>query len=382
MRRFFPLPWRSGLVALWLGLLAAAAQAHKPSDSHLSLTVHGAQAEGRWDIALRDLEDAIGLDADGDGEIRWGELRARHADIVAHALPRLQASADGRPCRWLAGAQQVDRHTDGAYTVIPLTLHCEAPIRRLVLRYGLFAELDPQHRGLLQLQAAGAQRSAVFGPARAEQTFDLADADRWAQFIDYAREGVWHIWIGADHLLFLLSLLLPSALLWREGRWRPAPTLGPPVRDVVRTVTAFTVAHSITLALAVLGWVSLPSRAVESAIALSVLLAALNNLRPVYHGPLWRVAFAFGLLHGFGFAGVLGDLGLAPGALGLSLIGFNLGVEFGQLVVVAIVLPLVFSLRRTAVYRRVVHLGGSWLIAGLALVWLLERALDLPLLPA
>ncbi|UUX95742.1 HupE/UreJ family protein [Aquabacterium sp. J223] len=374
--------WLRPLAGLLLALAAAGALAHKASDSYLSLAVHGAQAEGRWDIALRDLEDAVGLDLDGDGDITWAELRARHADIVAHALPRLQASADGRPCRWQAGAQQVDRHTDGAYTVIPLTLHCDAPIQRLVLRYGLFAELDPQHRGLLQLQAAGVQRSAVFGPARPEQTFDLADADRWAQFVDYAREGVWHIWIGADHLLFLLSLLLPSALLWREGRWRPAPTLGAPVRDVVRTVTAFTVAHSITLALAVLGWVSLPSRVVESAIALSVLLAALNNLRPVVRGPLWRVAFAFGLLHGFGFAGVLGDLGLAPGALGLSLLGFNLGVEFGQLVVVAVVLPLAFSLRRTAFYRRVVHVGGSVLIALLALVWLLERSLDLRLLAA
>ena len=147
-------------------------------------------------------------------------------------------------------------------------------------------------------------------------------------------------------------------------------------------VTAFTVAHSITLSLAALGIVSLPSRWVESAIALSVVLAALNNVFPVVAHGRWIAAFAFGLLHGFGFAGALQDLGLPAGSLALSLAGFNIGVELGQLAIVAAFLPLAFALRKTWSYRRLVLAGGSTAIAAVATVWFAERAFDVPLFAA
>jgi hypothetical protein len=150
---------------------------------------------------------------------------------------------------------------------------------------------------------------------------------------------------------------------------------------VVRVVTAFTLAHSLTLTLASLGMLALPSRLVESAIAASVILAALNNLRPLYQRGRVLFAFGFGLLHGFGFASVLAELGLPQGALLLSLVGFNLGVELGQLAIVAVFLPLAWLLRKGLFYRRVVMLGGSAVIALVAAVWLLERALDLQLAP-
>ena len=156
--------------------------------------------------------------------------------------------------------------------------------------------------------------------------------------------------------------------------------LRPALIDVLKIVTAFTVAHSITLTLAVLGWVSLPTRLVESAIAVTVLLAALNNVFPLMRERRWLAAFGFGLIHGFGFAGALKDLGLPPGALGLSLFGFNLGVEIGQLTLVAIFFPLAFRLRFTAFYRRGVLRVGSVAIAILALIWLMERAFNLRLL--
>ena len=126
--------------------------------------------------------------------------------------------------------------------------------------------------------------------------------------------------------------------------------------------------------------IELPSRWVESAIAASVVLAALNNVWPVFHSRRWMVAFAFGLIHGFGFASVLTDLGLPREALALALVGFNLGVEAGQLAIVAVFLPLAFALRRTAFYRRAVMLGGSLLIALLAAVWLIERAFNMKLI--
>ncbi len=371
-------------LAVFLGLVGAwlpGAQAHKPSDSYLSLTVAERAISGRWDIALRDLDFAIGLDADGNGEIDWGEVRSRHADIAAYALARLAVSADGAACRIEAGAQQIDEHTDGAYTVLPLTLRCDsAKPATLAVDYRLFADLDPQHRGLLNLQAQGSARSAVLGPQAPLQNFELKAPNRWAQFVDYVREGVWHIWIGFDHILFLLSLLLPAVLLWQARRWQPVDSFRAAFVDVFKIVTAFTLAHSITLSLATLGVVELPTRWVESAIAASVVLAALNNLRPLVHGRRWMVAFAFGLVHGFGFASVLADLGLPQGALVLALVGFNIGVELGQLAIVAIFLPLAFALRRTAFYRRVVMVGGSLVIAALAAAWLAERLFEIELI--
>jgi HupE / UreJ protein len=379
---------KRALAALLLACLALVpVHAHKPSDSYLTIGVADAGRRdgisGRWDIALRDLDFALGLDADGDGAITWGEVRARHLEIAAYALARLAVRSGGpeaAPCTVEAGAQQIDDHTDGAYTVLPLAIRCAAAPTSLTLAYSLFADLDPQHRGLLNLQAGGSTRSAVFGPDAATQTFDLQAVSRWRQFVDYAREGVWHIWIGFDHILFLLSLLLPAVLRWQARRWHPAETFREAFVDVFKIVTAFTVAHSITLSLAALGLVTLPSRWVESAIAASVVLAALNNVFPLVHGRRWTVAFAFGLVHGFGFASVLADLGLPRDALVLALVGFNLGVEAGQLAIVAAFLPLAFALRRTAVYRKAVMIGGSLVIAALAGVWLVERALEIRLI--
>ena len=373
------------LLALVLALVVnAPAQAHKPSDSYLTITLADDAITGRWDIALRDLDFAIGLDADGDGAITWGEVRARHVEIAAYALARLAVhvdGADGPKCTVEVGAQAIDDHTDGSYSVLPLTVRCPKLPKRLTIDYRLFADLDPQHRGLLYLQAGGVARSAVLGPQAPVQSFDLKEASRLAQFFDYLRDGVWHIWIGFDHILFLLSLLLPAVLVWGGRQWRAAETFGAAFWSVVRVVTAFTAAHSITLTLATLGYVSLPSRWVESAIAASVVLAALNNVWPVFHGRRWMVAFGFGLIHGFGFASVLVDLGLPRDALALALVGFNLGVECGQLAIVAVFLPLAFSLRRSWFYRRLVMIGGSLVIAVLAAVWLCERLFMFKVLP-
>ena len=371
-----------GAALLGLALTTSASWAHKPSDSYLTLGVAGGRLSGSWDIALRDLDFAIGLDADGDGRITWGELRARHTDIAAYAAARLQLQADGQACQLSLGEQRVDEHTDGAYSVLPLQLDCPvAAAQSLTLAYSLFADIDPQHRGLLKLTVDGATRTAILGPQAPLQRFELAHASRWTQLIDYGREGVWHIWIGFDHILFLLSLLLPAVGLWAGRRWRPVDRFSQAFWDVLRIVTGFTVAHSITLSLAALGLVSLPSRLVESSIAASVVLAALNNVWPLFQGRRWMVAFGFGLLHGFGFASVLIDLGLPQGALALALLGFNLGVELGQLAIVAVFVPLAFALRHSGFYRHAVLTGGSLLIALLAALWFVERAFELKLMP-
>jgi len=369
------------LGALLLALATGLVHAHKPSDSYLTLHADGATLSGQWDIALRDLEFAIGLDANGDGAITWGELRARHADVAAYALARLTVKADDRPCRLAPAAHLVDEHSDGAYAVLRFEARCEArSYRALAIEYRLFFDLDPTHRGLLRIEHPGGTAAGVLGPDRPRFGLQLGAVSRLAQFLDYGREGVWHIWIGFDHVLFLLSLLLPAVLAASGRAWRPVAGFGPAFWDVFKVVTSFTVAHSITLSIAALGVVELPSRLVESAIALSVTLAALNNLWPLVYRRRWVVAFGFGLVHGFGFASVLADLGLPQDALLVALVGFNLGVEVGQLAIVSAFLPLAYALRATWFYRRVVFAGGSAAIVLLAGVWLVERALDLKLL--
>jgi len=368
------------IVTLLLAFFAAAAFAHKASDSYLTLERNGAEIRGQWDIALRDLDAAITLDANGDGEITWGEVRAKGAAIRGYALSRLGLASSGAACPLHAGDVLIDEHSDGAYAVLRLGAQCPEADGLIAVDYRLLFDVDPTHRGLLQYIDRERNDSVIFATGARAQTLGAGTA--WQQLLAYVREGMWHIWLGFDHILFLLSLLLPAVLSRRDGAWRPAESFRAAFWDVARVVTAFTLAHSITLSLAALEVVALPSRWVESAIALSVVLAAINNVFPLVSHGRWLAAFAFGLIHGFGFAGALRDLGLPSGSLALSLFGFNVGVELGQLAIVAVFLPLAFRLRGTWTYRSVVLAGGSAAIAAIAGVWLVERAFNVTILSA
>jgi hypothetical protein len=369
------------VAALLLLGLAGVASAHKPSDSYLTLSTLSGESTvaGQWDIALRDLDLALDLDADRDGAITWREVRTRERDLFGYALGRLKLGNGATPCRSTPGELLVDDHSDGAYAVLRFSAQCTAPVRQLSVDYRLLFDLDASHRGLLRLDIDGASRSAVMSPDQALQRFDLAKTSRFATFAQFAGDGMHHIWIGYDHMLFLISLLLPAVLVRRSGVWRPVASLRSALLGVLAVVTAFTLSHSITLTLAALDVIGLPSRLVESGIALSVLLASLNNIWPIVTRRGWVLAFCFGLVHGFGFASVLGDLGLPRAALALALAGFNVGVEIGQLAVVLAVVPLIYVLRNARFYRPGILIGGSSAIALVAGIWFVGRALGLGL---
>ncbi|HEU0033854.1 MAG TPA: HupE/UreJ family protein [Kofleriaceae bacterium] len=363
------------LVSLVVVCTAATAWAHKPSDSHLRLRVDGTAVTGELAVAIRDLDAAIALDADGNGEITWGEARAATPRIERYVEDRLALASGGEPCALALGTAALTDLSDGAYWAQPITATCaHAPAQlapaqlapaQLTIEYRLLFDVDAQHRGLVHV---GHQTVIVREPARM-----IVPLDGGTSVLSFVREGIWHIWLGFDHVLFLICLILPAVFPRRGStrRWQPAESLRDVGREVLEIVTAFTLAHSITLVISAVGFVTLPSRFVETAIALSVVAAALNNLVRAIDAR-WAVAFALGLLHGFGFSSVLVDLGLPSSELVGSLIGFNVGVELGQAAIVVVLLPVLYLIRRTLAYQALLWVGSS-AVALLALTWSYQR---------
>lgn len=363
-----------------LGLAAAAwpSFAHKASDAYLQLVGRDGGIELRVDVALRDLDVALDLDADGDGRLTWGEVRRAWPAIEREVLAGVLVQG----CE-LAPAlgQALERRSDGAYAVLTLRSPCR-PAGEPVLRYTLFGAVDPTHRGLLRIDLDGkAPEVRVLDPTQPGQGDVSRPADRAAS-ASFVLEGIHHIVTGYDHVLFLLCLLLP-AVMRREGRtrWRPVDGLDRALWPVVGIVTAFTLAHSVTLALAALKWVSLPASFIEPAIAVTIVLAAVDNLWPIFHGRRALVTFVFGLVHGFGFAGVLGELNLPAATFVWALLQFNLGLELGQLGIVLLAVGLLYLLRGHRRYPAWVIAGGSTAALAVGVLWFVERTADVALLP-
>lgn len=360
------------LIAL---LLQNDTSAHTPSETYLSVQVDGTNLIARWDVALRDLHQGMGLDAARVSSIPAEELQQREEALALDVAAGFVVRANSNIVNLAV--------TD--YTTLPLN---DVQYARLIfagagdakriesvdINAAAVFRVDTNMHGLLRVEHGERVEAVAFNQHAPAHTFQLAGNDgrleRWMTFI---LEGVWHIWIGFDHILFLMALLLPAVLKREKREWRGVESLKPAFMNVLKIVTAFTVAHSVTLTLAALDLINLPTRFVESVIALSVAVAAANNVWPVMQGKNWVMAGGFGLIHGFGFASVLGDFGLAKTNLASALVGFNIGVELGQMVIVALFLPWAFALRGTSFYRKLIFTAGSMLITVLALFWMLER---------
>lgn len=364
------------LLLLWLAGIAHAQHAGQEArESSLSLSVDNASLRGEWKVALLDLDAALALDANRDGQFDWPEIENRREDIEDYLESHLRVLADGAD-----PGIRFDKLTFGTQHGEPFILSelsATAPdaIDSLDIDYTLLFEQRPEHRGNLKViwQGRGSHHAVITSPGGAN-VFTRATAASKG-FVELLQSGVWHIWIGYDHVLFLLVLLIPAVFQrTATGREAAADFSGPFAR-VVLIVSAFTVAHSITLTCAALQLIVLPSRLVESAIAISVVIAALVNLMPRTAGAtgVW-VAFGFGLLHGFGFANVLSEVDAEGEPLWRTLLGFNLGVEIGQLAIVAVFLPIAYLLRNTRFYRTGVLYGGSSAAALCAMFWFWQRA--------
>lgn len=366
------------LFLLALCVLPQVGWAHKPSDALLQVQLTEV-ITARWEVALRDLEISPGHLDDGDGQLHLQELRGKEHELFETFAAHVRFAAGGRACTLHPSPPiQVTEHSDGAYAALSATVSCPAP-GAFSLDYDYLFDADPQHRLIAHV---GTETHIL---SRSERSLRI-DVNAPAHSSQLFGSGLTHILEGTDHLLFLFALLLPAVLVQRKaGPAIAQATFRPVLGEVLRVVTAFTIAHSLTLSLAVLGLATLPARLVEPAIAASVVVAALANVRPArehgwFGGARWPIAYTLGLLHGYGFSSALDDAGLAGTDVFVPLLTFNLGVEAGQLAVVALVLPLLFLVRRWRHYESVILRGASVSIALIACAWFVERAFDVKLL--
>jgi hypothetical protein len=359
--------WNSILLFLSF-LTAASTQAHQNSIAFLYLEQTNATLKARWDIPLHDLTIALGFATNQNPEI--SEIRSHAVAIQDYAFKGVsirQGDSELKPV--LKNLLLQTRVTGQAVSLIwEAAIQTRGP---LTLKYDFQFESDSGHQCIVVYR----DRTAALSSNRRLFTFEAESQGH--SFVSFLREGILHIFTGIDHICFLLALMLPA--VWRRtaNGWQAVGSFRSALVSIAKIVTAFTVAHSITLALAALRIVVLPSALIESVIAFSVLVAALNNLWPLWTDRSWMVAFAFGLVHGFGFASALADLPATAASLAFSLAGFNIGVETGQLCIVVIFLPLAFVLRESWFYRWCAVRAGSIGIACVAAIWLVERAFQI-----
>jgi HupE/UreJ protein len=314
-------------------------------------------------IGNRDLYEAVGVDK--DRAVDRAEVERARDRLLAYVADRVHVKNGEADCPAQARDLDFADKVDGFFAVTRVDYVCKRTAADVTVEYDLFFDLDPMHQGLARIALPGQpERQHVFRGAartlRLAQPVSLVDNVR-----DYVLLGMEHIFTGYDHLAFLCGLLLvATAYGLRRG-----------LRYILGVVTAFTVAHSVTLIAAGLGWVRLPSRFVESAIALSIAYVAVENLAVRDPKHRWLLTFFFGLVHGFGFASVLAEIGLPPSGVIPSLVAFNVGVELGQLTVVCAVAPiLLWLVPRYGLSARVRTVGSALLLCA-STFWFFERIL-------
>ncbi len=364
---------------LLLGLLVLVAStgawAHKASDSFIYLDQSGESTTLRFDMALRDLALVVPLDRNGDRQVTGAELSGARGEITAYVENGLTLASDNGACLLQGQTWGLARHSDGPYAAASYRVSCPGDAVPTRLEYSLLFDMDPLHRALVQQTTAETEHLMVIGPQSPVLALGAAETGWLKTFTDFLYQGVIHLVLGYDHVLFLLVLVLPATMV-RAGQ-PVAPGTGRRLLELAGIVTAFTVAHSITLGLAALDILRPPITWVEIIIALSIALAALNLFWPVLGHKTWRLAFGFGLIHGFGFASVLGDLTSGTSQTVLALAGFNVGVELGQLVLLVLVFPLLLWLSRYRFYQRTAIPVVAVAVSAISLYWVAERAATL-----
>lgn len=376
-------------LALLLGSwLPPPAHAHAPEQSYIFLRMLEGGIEGYFEVTVADLNKALELGFPGDGSATAVDVESRLEPIVAYLLDKVSFAPNGTPSQIEITGHDLLTVSFAQFAVIKFRLSpVPESLQYVDVEYGVLLDEVPNHRGLLVIAEnwkSGtfdneSQVSLVFGPSDRTHRLDLSSSTVWSGFRAFVGLGAHHIWIGIDHILFLVALLLPSVVRRGADGWEAVERPRTALYDLVKIVTLFTVAHSITLVLAALGYIDVPSRVVESIIAFSIAVAAVNIIYPIFRGRIGWIVFGFGLFHGLGFASVLGEMGVPGQYVPITLLGFNVGVELGQLAIVCLVFPALYLLRGTWLYRRAALTAGPAALIAIAMYWFTERAFEVDL---
>ena len=384
------------LLILSLALAAFApfnAQAHNAGQSYVYLTIENQSLTGRIEATSLDLNKALSLNLAEDKSLSLEQVAEHRNAITDYYQAHLKFSVDGQPLPMEFGDASLANVFFGTFVKLEFTLTSPSHHNqqdnsphpdKILIENNLIFDAVEDHQSLVIIEnhwKSGTLEnellsSLTFVDGQRTQTLNVDEGSILQGLWGFIQSGMHHIWIGLDHILFLIALLLPSVMVVKDRRWQPADDLRTVLIRVVTIVTAFTVAHSVTLSIAALDVFTLPSRVVESIIALSIGIAAIHLVRPNWRTHALGVVLAFGLFHGFGFASVLGELRIPEEYLVWSLLGFNIGVELGQLAIVIVVLPVLFLLRNTAFYTRIVLPWGAAALILISAYWLFERVFD------
>lgn len=352
------------LLLVALSMVAMQVSAHETRFSTLQLNLHDYdQPRLSVELGLLDLELALHLDNDSDGTIYWYEYESRRLDIEAYIIENLRLRNNNQTCELrpltdLGGIRP--GKTPSVHSVFKL--ECAKPLDSLQIDFQLLTSIDAASAAILQIADTAAEKAILLEAGVTE--IKMADSGFLATNLTFVKQGIYHILIGLDHLAFLLLLILPVA---RRG------TLRDSALSVLGIVTAFTLAHSVTLALSATGLIVLPGAQVEIVIAASVVLAGIINLVKPTHRMGWTIAYGFGLVHGFGFAGALAELAGGYNLKLENLAAFNIGVEIGQIALVALVLPILGMLGTRQFYIKRLVPFLSLLLTGTGLFWVFTR---------
>jgi hydrogenase/urease accessory protein HupE len=341
-------------------IAAGSGQAHNAGVSSARIVVEGRTVEIEINALGRDFEQATGVRiADKAGEINPVALSLVAPTIGSYVGDHVAVLAGGQRCSapaWTAKA--ADTHV-----MLTTTWRCP-PVGELGYRSTLFQDVDPTARHVAVIASDGAERELVLGRNTQEIALAATGTSLFGVIARFLAAGIEHIFLGYDHIAFLLAVILWGQTLW----------------PLVKVVTAFTIAHSITLSLAALQIFAIPSAFVEPSIAASIMFVAAENFFSRNIDRRWPVTFAFGLVHGFGFASALSEIGLPTNALVPALAAFNVGVEIGQIAIVALVFPLLLLADRIIAggavqkgRRPSLVYACSAVIFALGLYWLIER---------
>ncbi len=365
-------------------LFVQQAAAHRSNESYVYFQVSDDAVTGRFEATLADLDKLLSLDSDGNGTVEEAEARAKEAEIYNYLAPRLKIENAGQALTLVpAGLDFLDAGAQGNFAQVKFDVEGLSTVPdALDLHYEPLLDLDPSHFGFVLIES-NTRLGLEGNEAYVSLTFDGGDeakslslvGEPWGKvFLEFVEHGIWHIWLGFDHVIFLITLLLASVMGAAGSRWEPLDNFGSGLWNVAKIVTIFTISHSVTLTLAAFNIFTLPIALVEAIIAASIIAVAVMNMFPTLHRHMLWIVFVFGLFHGFGFANVLAPLALDPTRQAVGILAFNLGVEIGQLAIVIVVFPILWMIRRWVGYQFTAFRLGTAALVVIAGMWFVERS--------